>query len=350
MQSYVMDLDTEGLFALLPEANRDWVARVVAWTPANEAVVQVGRSDGAGGYRVYAGGPKQAFRLVYRGDAMIYGASVSPDGSLLALAGQKTVVVTLDSGQVVAELGQTGSGAMWSADGRFMAVTVGAPYSTVVWDSRTGERLQLEGLPGAWSHRGHYLAYFAGSDADLTLTVRNFDDGQEFRIQAGSGRAEWSLDDRYLAANATAGEHTVVNIFDMTGKDPQVRIHAAAFGDWLDSRTLFFSGNYCSGFDIFTVKAEGTDLVNHTENEPAAFEPVLAPAGKGIFYAHTKLLRIGEGSVTIPDTGASLSAGNGPAGWSPDGRYVVLSWIGGRCGPCMGMDAPEPPTTVEVFD
>ena len=98
--------------------------------------------------------------------------------------------------------------------------------------------------------------------------------------------------------------------------------------------------------DIFTVKADGSELRNHTRAEDIDLLPLWSPqgdraafhtVGRGLMEIEYPQWTVRELVPASPDTSMEVLS------WSPDGRYLAFN-VGGGTGFCEGAQ----PETTEV--
>ena len=250
----------------------------------------------------------------------------------------------------------------WSSDGRYLALSTGdSPSPTVtIWNRATGDTAQIATAHVAWSHLGHRLAYVAPYDTAtpapaIEVHVRDLDTDDDRVVATDRGQTDgavyWSPDDRFIAFGTAVpptdgpseSTKSAMHVVDTTGAQPDAVIPDASPAGWLDDRTLYFEGNVCSGFDIFTASADGSQIVDHTQSAEIDLYPWSAPDGHTIAFTtvpgRLRLLSLTDGAIRdlgdLP--GAVLYLGIGPTGtgepWSPDGRYLAVA-VAGAHGLC----------------
>lgn len=161
-------------------------------------------------------------------DAYVNVAALAPDAGRLAAINWNGLlrVWDLSNGQTVVEVSGAGAEAMaWSPDGRLIASPAANEPAVVVWDSESGEALQvvpydnvdvtITGLD--WSPDGRFLA---ASDTGGQVRVWERDGwGLALTFQSfGSSlnSLDWSGDGRWLASGAWTGS---VYVWDATGEE-----------------------------------------------------------------------------------------------------------------------------------
>ena len=369
---YVVDIETGTSWRLEPAVRPE--ARVVAnflgWTPDGAAIaeiaVQLDNDGKADLWQLYEAQPGSPFELylprasAFRPSRFLW----SPDERFLVVSesyvdsSEETFwVYDLPADQETFRLpGRTDA---WSSDSRFLSYH---QAGLGVLDTATG-KMAASSVEGTWSRRGARLAYIASyrgwSDrpGPSELRIRDFATGSDVLattvddppMQAPS----WSADDQSIAltvVNEQGGTTTL--IIDADGGEAKAKVHGSVSAGW-SSRddALLLSGNICAGIDIFTVRSDGTTLRNLTESDDAEMAPSWSPDGRKAAF-----IRYGQGTsaltmVATPDGEAREIAESGlgslgALGWSPDGRYFVVT-LGEGFGFCEG-EEPQI-TSVEVL-
>ncbi len=341
-----------------PQGQRSPIAAdFLGWTPQSEALIGV---SGGGRTALHVGKPGGDLRhwiTVEGSDIRRIDVSWSPDGNLIAIG---DLIVDAATGETVTDI-LSGSRIGWSADSRFFAV---ADLSeelprVLAWDRETGS---LEEAPlattGVWSQTGRRLAY-APDRREATQERLN----RIFVFDFGTGPhgiasilAQLRGYDATPVAWSPTGDHLVVEVSTRPiaeGGFPEHHIvnvetgetTAVIEGAWQPAwsprdDTLVFIGNICTGFDIFTVQADGTALTNHTESDELDLWPLWSPDGEDILHVAYR-----EDRVTLAITSIAEGAGRtvlslrsdalSPLAWSPDSSYIAFRWGGGR-GLCEG--------------
>ncbi len=346
-----------------PTSGSPVFVELVGWTPENEALIAVSEGERTA---LYAGPPGGDIRHLITSDSAGRRQAImlSPDGTLAAI-GQ--AVIELASGEPVIEL-PAGSWIGWSADGRFFATedASGENPRILAWDRDTGVMLeQAAATEGVWSSTGHRLAYeparpAADEPRQNEILVRDFVTGAVTVVmQVESFRAtpiDWSHNDDFLVVSATQfppieGRTAEYHILGPATQETLAIFSGAWSPTWSStSDRLLFMGNICAGFDIFTLRADGTGLTNHTPSDELDLWPRWAPNGRDLAFISqrddvVKLMTIDTDSGTESTPISAPKDAMGMQSWSPDGSYITFRYGGGR-GLCEGGVAEETEVTI----
>ncbi len=251
----------------------------------------------------------------------------------------------------------------FSYDGRFRAFISGAgpdDNHVEIIDSDSGDTVEFSGSSGLWSPTANLYAYSTrnlANPAAGTIHLGNLDEGTDEELLGGSVLHSWSPDGRYVVVYVDDGLDDFV-VVDVTDRQHHVRFSGAWPRGWLSDGSLLYTRNICGDFDLYGIGPDGTNDRAVVTGEPGAgLTAFVSPDGQRIAYrtfgehaifgVHavdgSESIRVDPGDYSLP-YGPSL----GPANWSPDGRYVVLSTIPGKDGLCMTDNGPRP-TTIEVL-
>ncbi len=336
---------------------------LVGWTPQGEALIAVSEGERTA---LYAGPPGGDIRyLITAGSAgRRQAVMLSPDGTLAAI-GQS--IIELAGGEPVIAL-LPGSWIGWSADGRFFAMEddSGEVPRILAWDRTTGIMLeQASATEGVWSNTGHRLAYEPARPAATEprqnqILVRDFVTGTVTVVmQVESFRAtpiDWSRNDDFLVVSATQfppieGRTDEYHILDPATQETLAIVQGAWSPAWSStSDHIVFIGNICAGFDIFTLRADGTGLTNYTSSDDLDLWPHWAPNGRDLAFISyrddaVKLMTIDTDLGTESTPISAPRDAMGMQSWSPDGSYITFRYGGGR-GLCEGGQPEETAVTI----
>ena len=140
------------------------------------------------------------------------------------------------------------------------------------------------------------------------------------------------------------------------------RLEAAIAPEWASTgHLLAFTGNFCTGFDLFLFDPASQKLRNLTASlEPAALDFEWRPDGSAIavevtpFEEHRRMLDLidVETGLIVTLVDADVDGDLVPLEWSPDGSRLLFAHGGGRgfCDSLGRPDVPTPaPTTLETI-
>ncbi len=357
-----------------PDAPNVWVR---SWSPSGEALVTVNAHTGLRSTTaVYAGVPGQSLRHLLDVNHWITSSKWSPDGKTVALGSASTglaqnpeefaVLVDAASGAVVSDLSRFGASVDgWSTDGRYLALSSGraAIPRVRIWDRETGTAILVATGKGWWSHQGHTLAYVApynpmDASPAIEVHVRDVDANVDRVIATDHGSPtvpiSWSPTDQFVAFGTFESMRSTLRVVSASASGGGFIVHGAWPGGWIDDRTMYFTGNVCGGFDIFTVHSDANGLRNFTQSPERDLYPASAPDGGSVAFTtvpgHVRLLSLADGRIrdiiasnTTLSTRRAATQTDEP--WSPDGRFLVVGVEGG-VGICEGA-VPET-TTAET--
>ena len=194
-------------------------------------------------------------------DSYVNVAALSPNDQRLAAINWNSLlrVWDLSDGQMVVEVSGAGAEAIaWSPDGRLIASPAANEPAIVIWDSESGEALQVISYENVdatitgldWSPDGRFLAssdtggqvqVWERESWGLALTFQSFG--------TSLNSLDWSPDGRWLAAGAWTGS---VYVWDATGEgggDPVLYIDLAHLAPvvaiaWSPDSTTLASGSH----------------------------------------------------------------------------------------------------------
>lgn len=212
-------------------------------------------------------------------------------------------------------------------------------------------------LAPALSPDGRQVAYYSEADfffVDLYLAdvpsgerVRRLfkstwsSDYETFRFINSS--SSWSADGRYLVFAAKRGAHDDIVIIDPARNKEIRRIPVALSGVTTpafspDGQTIVFSGMAGGVSDLFTVRADGTDMQRLTNDKYADLHPVYSPDGRTIAFTTDRgpgtdfdrltfaepriaTYEVATGRIRIVP-GSDVGKNVNPQ-WAPDGRSIA---------------------------
>lgn len=185
-------------------------------------------------------------------------------------------------------------------------------------------------------------------------------DGSHVRLLLDTGHnpvsPAWSPDGRAIAFASNVDEDSEIHVMAVDGESEPVRLTAIQADDshpaWsADSQRIFFSSNrhtqdqrvdfYAQVHDIYSMRADGTDLRQHTDCKAVCTYPSPSPDGRSLAYR--KLQRRpgkrwdqapmefdSEVMVSDLDGANERSVSDHPAfdgwpSWSPDGRWIAFA-------------------------
>jgi Tol biopolymer transport system component len=262
-----------------------------------------------------------------------------------------------------------GSPGGWSADGRYLAFSIGTNTSArltpviSIWDIETQSVVaEVIGDGPVWASSGHKFLYGAIDTEDpewstYELRLHDLDGGTERVIRdiEPEGYWSWGRDERYLILDHGRDEERKYSfsVYDLVEDRLVMTLGGAWPGNWLDDDTLGFTGDVCGNHAFYKIDVDGSDLEKVVE---VGRFVVAHPSPQGDRIAYSR--REGQtGITTVMDlttrqtrdylTGdGQLYAFSGLSGyqWSPDGKYLTVHKPAGKGGPCEF----DPPQALEV--
>lgn len=193
----------------------------------------------------------------------------------------------------------------WSADGASIAfVRYGQSGYALLTAAADGSHVHIV-VPAstflalyspAWSPDGASLAFSAYSHGRHAVYTVSANGSGLTKITLGThddSHPSWSPDGNTIAVDTTLSSRAtriVTMATDGTGRTPVVATGYNADPDWSpDGSHLVFERLGFARFDIFTVKADGTELTNLTGSRRRdETTPVYSPSGTWIAYARTQ--------------------------------------------------------------
>jgi len=371
-QQFFLDVETERLYALPPPGTLapggDFKrVRLLAWAPSGELLlIASAQRQNQVLSAVYRGRPGQPFRLV---DVEApQEASYSPDGALLALSYSYAPHIAVDIVDAASfttidsiQWGGIGS-AGWSRDGEYVAIDLPAPppqyRAALLWRRTDRGRISLPGTAIAWSSTGHRLTYTTEPLNPSTRAgwILDPDSGATLKYVSGENAGYWSPGDQYMTTSKFDGQYVAFTIYRLADGERMATVTGAWFMGWLDDSSVYFIGNICSTFDLFFVRADGSELTRFPKDSTYVLDVYPSPDKRWLAYGTQKgpqpfirLYDIRGASVhDIPNVAGLDLVGLDRSRdiWSPDGRYLRLEGPFGRDGPCYPYPTPQT-TTIE---
>jgi TolB protein len=184
-----------------------------------------------------------------------------------------------------------------------------APWQVYVLNSQTGERLRLtdtqsnERTP-KWSPDGKRLVFASDRDGNREIYVADLD--------AISQRAEGTP----IAADAA-----IVNLTQNKAPDWQPA--------WSPSgERVVFSSHRDGNWEVYVVRADGSDLTRLTDHPASDFSPAWSPDGERILFVSRRrgdadlyVSNLESGELSQLTTGEMSEY---DPSWSPDGKWIAF--------------------------
>lgn len=382
---YVVDLDEGTLWRLRPDtfSEVERAGDLLTWSPSGEAVVETTlrplASDEESHSWLYIARPGEPFQLLI--DELNSGGRVawSPDGETLAIGiggvpdTSETRLYDVRSSRTIAVIPMANVAGVpnrdpasaWSPDGRYLWIRQAGPGGVVsaVWDRIDGSIQRLPGAALTWGHSGATLVHFnvpePANEGLFEIWLRDFAAGSDTLVATTprfSVGPALSRDDRFLSfAFVEDPKRGLMKtlIVDVERMIPVVAISGSSPFGWLArSDTLLLWGNLCGEHDVFTVRADGSELRNHTRSPELDIDLRVSPDGTQAAFVTYAKDGVRVNLLAIPD-GEPHALFSAPLdhlemlNWSPDGRFLAFDYNGIGQGLCEGF--PPQTTTVELL-
>ena len=263
--------------------------------------------------------------------------SCSPNGSLIAFASplpnsQIELFTMAPDGSGRTQVTSLGSASFpaWSPDGSKLAL---ASYSTTtsnydIWTVAANgtNPMQLTSSPAediapSWSPDSSKIAFQSNRDGDREIYVMDADGGHPTdvtnRHASEEQSADWSTDGSKIVFSSTAPNGSPdVFVMNAAGSG-DTRLGAGDYPTWSpDGKRIAFTRSAAGGTNLFTMKADGTDVVQVThdggEKVMTDWQP-LSPASVTQTIMSTPVDTIVYGDSTLL-TSTVTSAGPAPTG------------------------------------
>jgi len=199
---------------------------------------------------------------------------------------------------------------------------------------------QVAALHGVWSPDGNKIAYHAvAANGRFDIHVMNADGTNDVQLTTDPQDdiyAQWSPDGTQIAFERSAPGTTTRAVWVMNADGSgqhAVKQGNAGHPAWSpDGSRIVFDGVIASStWDIYTVRPDGTDLVQLTHSTTFATFPRWSPDGRRILFichdgaASTDLFVMaadGSGAVNLTkDPNGNFSEDQS---WSPDGQWIAF--------------------------
>jgi TolB protein len=220
----------------------------------------------------------------------------------------------------------------WSADGSRIAFVSERDGDSEIYvmnaDGSDETRLSNNGAVDrypAWSPDGSRIAFVSTRDGDSEIFVMNADGSNQTRLTNNDFvdvSPAWSPDGAKIAFERQ-GVGNGIHVMDPDGSDEAPIGPTPIFGDYLDWAPDGTKIAFSNSFDILTVTASGTTVVNLTNDGPPTFQrfPAWAPDQSRIAFE-----RGGDILTMAPGGGGETNLTPGAfVDWEPDWQPVVDS-------------------------